>query len=79
MATRKGYRKSVRIALDLQEYIANNSHAQYPVCGYVSERRIAGVTDIDHICRIAKIMGRNVAKHGGVWYESGKKVGDVEL
>lgn len=73
MATRKGYRKSVRIALELQEYIANNSRAQYPVCGYISGRNMSDI-DIDHVCRIAKIMGRDMNRHNGKWYEGQKEV-----
>lgn len=72
---RRTYRKAVKLALDMAEYMANNTRTLLPVCGYVASRRIEDVQDIDLVCRIARIMGREVHRRGGVWYENGQQIG----
>lgn len=71
---RKTYRIAVKTALDMAEYMANNTHAQLPVRGYIADRHIDDREQIELVCRIAKIMGRNVSRHGGVWYENGQTI-----
>lgn len=71
---RKTYRIAVKTALDMAEYMANNTHAKLPVCGYIVDRHIEDVKQVELVCRIAQIMGRRVNRHYGVWYENGHQI-----
>lgn len=67
-AQRKGYRKSVKIALELTDYF--RTHTVCPVSAYIAEKGVTDTDTIDNIYRVARICGRNVTKRKGVWYEN---------
>lgn len=71
---RKTYRIAVKTALDMAEYMANNTHAQLQVRGYIADRHIVDAEQVELVCRIARIMGRDIHRRGGVWIENGKRV-----
>lgn len=72
MTHRKSYRKNVQLALELTEYF--RTHTVRPVAQYVAEKHITNAEQIDNICRVARICGRNVFKRKGVWYECGEAI-----
>ncbi len=67
---RKGYRKNVRLTLELTDYFRN--HNTRPVAGFVVEKGITNEQEIDNICRVSRICGRNIVKRKGIWYEDGQ-------
>ena len=69
---RKGYRKNVQLALELTDYF--RTHIVRPVACYVHEKSVTNENEIDNICRVSRLCGRNVVKRKGVWYEDGEKI-----
>lgn len=69
---RKGYRNNVKLALELTDYF--RTHIVRPVACYVHEKSITNANEIDNICRVARLCGRNVVKRKGEWYEDGEKI-----
>ena len=69
---RKGYRKNVQLALELTDYF--RTHIVRPVACYVHEKSIKDESEIDNICREARLCGRKGVKRKGVWYEDGEKL-----
>ena len=69
---RKGYRKNVHLTLELTEYF--RTHLLRPISTYIAEKGITDIMEIDNICRVARICGRNVVKKKGTWYEDGQSL-----
>ena len=62
----------MQLALELTDYF--RPHIVRPVACYVHEKAIIDEKEIDNICRVARLCGRNVVKRKGVWYEDGEKL-----
>ena len=69
---RKGYRSNVKLALELTDYF--RTHIVRPVACYVHEKSVTNANEIDNICRVARLCGRNVVKRKGEWYEDEEKI-----
>lgn len=69
---RKGYRNNVKLALELTDYF--RTHIVRPVACYVHEKSITDEKEIDNICRVARLCGRNVVRRKGEWYEDGERI-----
>ena len=61
---RKGYRKSVQLALELTDYF--RTHIVRPVACYVHEKEITNTNEIDNICRVDRLSGSKDGKSKGV-------------